>query len=55
MENKELIRYYYQTGVYSIEKVMEKVGRKIISKQDFYDITRKYYDVLKQKKKMGTH
>ena len=48
--SKTLIEFYYQLGVYSIDKMMQLVDKGEISEKEFFDITRLHYKVLKKKK-----
>ena len=46
MESLNEIRYKYEHGVYSIEHLIKLVDQNIISKQEFKDICRLYYDAI---------
>lgn len=44
-----LVKYKWQTGVYKIQDMLKLVKDEIISKQDFFKITRYNYDGIKEK------
>lgn len=44
------IEYFWEHGIYSIEKMCSLVDRKIITEQEFHEITRKYYKAIMQKR-----
>lgn len=48
--SKTLIEFYYQLGVYDVDKMIQLVKEKEISEQEFFEITRLHYKVLKKKK-----
>ena len=48
--SKTLIEFYYQLGVYDIDKMIQLVKKKEITEQQFFEITRLNYKVLKKKK-----
>ena len=43
-ESIALIRYKYQIGVYGIPQMRQLVSNKIITKEQYFEITRKHYD-----------
>ena len=48
--SKTLIEFYYQLGVYDIDKMIQLVEKEEITEQQFFEITRLHYKVLKKKK-----
>lgn len=44
-----LLKYLYEAGVYSRYDLMEYVDMGNITKEQFHDITRYYYDGLEKK------
>ena len=48
MMSKNLVKFCWEQGSYSIKDMIELVKDGIITKQDFFDITRMHYDVMKQ-------
>ena len=50
MESKELITYKYQQGTYSVIHLIDLVRTKYITEQDFFDITRKHFPIMQEKK-----
>ncbi len=48
--SKTLIEFYYQLGVYDVDKMIQLVEKKEITEQQFFEITRLHYKVLKKKK-----
>jgi len=47
--NIEILKYQYKMGAYSLQDLMNMVENREISEQDFFEITRKYYKILKNK------
>ena len=46
--SKNLIKYYWEQGSYSIKDMIDLVQSNIISKEDFFDITRMYFETMKK-------
>ena len=46
-----LLQYYWDNKIYDKNKICELVEQGIISKEDFFNITRLRYDVIKKKNK----
>lgn len=44
MESIELIQYKYKNGVYGLEDMIKFVKQEIISKQQFFEVTRYNFD-----------
>ena len=42
-ESLKLIQYKWQRGVYTIQKMVQKVQKKELTEEQFFDITRKSY------------
>ena len=49
METKQLIEYKYHSGVYSLVDLINLVSMDLITEQDFYDITRLKFYIMKEK------
>ena len=49
--SKTLIEFYYQMGVYDLNKMIQLVKEEQITEKDFFDITRLNYKALVEKKK----
>lgn len=47
--NFNIIKYLYEHGSYSIDKMCSLVRSNEISKMEFYEITRLHYDSLKER------
>lgn len=47
MDTYIIIQYKWQHGVYGLEDMMQFVENKILSKQQFFEITRYNYDGVK--------
>lgn len=39
----DLIKYKYQIGAYDIQKMKDFVSSKILTEEEFFEITRTYY------------
>lgn len=52
--NLDLIKYYYEQGVYTEQKLCKMVEQQEISMVDFLHITRKYYQSVRDKLKRQT-
>lgn len=46
-----LLQYYWDNNIYDKNKMCELVKQKIISEEDFFNITRLRYNVIKNKNK----
>ena len=46
-----LLQYYWDNKIYDKNKMCELVKQGIISKEDFFNITRLRYDVIKKRNK----
>lgn len=46
-----LLQYYWDNNIYDKDKMCELVEQKIISEEDFFNITRLRYNVIKNKNK----
>ena len=46
MENKDLIQYKWEQGVYQLKDMVKIVQEKIITKEDFFNITRYNFDSI---------
>ena len=44
MEDKDLIRYKWDIGVYSLKDMIQFVEKNIINKDQFFSITRIHFD-----------
>ena len=49
--SRTLIEFYYQMGVYSLDKMIQLVKEEQLSEKDFFDITRLNYKALIKKEK----
>lgn len=47
MESLSIIQYKWQHGVYGLKQMMQKVETGIITKEQFFEITRFCYDGVK--------
>lgn len=47
MESYIVINYKWQTGVYDLKKMIQLVKNNNLTKEDFFEITRKHYDKIK--------
>ena len=45
---KEIIDYYYKTKVYNIEYMVDLVDRGKITEEEFFEITRLSYKIIKR-------
>lgn len=52
-ESKNLITYKWHEGVYSLEDLLILVKYKKLTPDEFFDLTRFNYDVIKQKEQGG--
>ena len=52
MQDIELIRYKWQQGVYDVEDMIDLVCKKIITKDQFFNITRYNFDGIVQVRKI---
>ena len=50
MESLSLIEYKWQQGVYTLQQMMRMVENHIITKDQFFELTRFYYDGVKKSK-----
>ena len=46
--DKSLIKYKWEHGVFSVKEMIWLVDNDFISIQEFFDITRLHYQVMKQ-------
>lgn len=46
-----LLQYYWDNNIYDKDKMCELVEQKIISEEDFFNITRLRYSVIKKRNK----
>ena len=46
MENKDIIKFKYEQGVYDLQDLLLLVEYKDITKQEFFEITRFKYESL---------
>ena len=54
MESLILIKYKWDMGIYSLEQIIRLVKNKILTKQDFFYITRfNYNGLIRKLKKMN--
>ena len=53
MENKILITYKWNQGIYNLEDLLKLVEKKQITISDFFEITRYDYDAIKKQKNKG--
>ena len=44
-----LIKYYYESGIYNAEKMIDLVEKEKITQKDFFDITRLNYRYMRKK------
>ena len=51
-DKNSLIRYKWETGVYGLEEVKQLVKQGVITKEQFFDITRHYYNESNKEKKI---
>ena len=49
--SKTLIEFYYQTGIYDLNKMIQLVKEEQITEKDFFNITRLDYKALIRKEK----
>ena len=47
--SKTLIKYFYENGVFDLKKMKQLVIEKVINEDDFFDITRKVFQVIKNR------
>ncbi len=51
MESFSLIKYKWESGVYTLKEMIQLVKQQELSQQQFFDITRYNYDNIKQSDK----
>lgn len=51
MESFSLIKYKWESGVYTLKEMIQLVKQQELSQQQFFDITRYNYDNIKQSNK----
>lgn len=50
MESQNLIDYKWECGIYTLDYMMMLVQKGILTKEDFFEITRFNYDGVKKSK-----
>ena len=48
MESQSLIDYKWESGIYTLDYMLMLVQNKILTKEDFFQITRLNYDGVKK-------
>ena len=53
MESYSLIKYKWQHGIYNLKKMIELVQTYELNEEQFFDITRYNYDIIKKSDKLN--
>lgn len=51
MNNYDMIKYFFETGIYEVEDVLKSVEEKLITADEFHLITGYNYEGIKKQSK----